>query len=61
MDKKILTKKILKSLDTMTATQKQKTREILNKIEASDVIEFNETGDLTVNTNWTKNSISTFL
>ena len=52
---------ILKSLDMLTAAQKQKTREILNKIEASDVIDFNETGELTVNKNSTKIALSTFL
>ena len=38
----------------LTAAQKQKTKEILNKIEVSDVIDFNETGQLTVNKNSTK-------
>ena len=52
---------ILKSLDMLTAAQKQKTREILNKIEVSDVIDFNETGKLTVNKNSTKIALSTFL
>ena len=61
VEEKILTKNIWKSLDMKTATQKQKTRETLNKIEASDVIELNETGELTVNTSWTKISISAFL
>ena len=62
-DKKgiISTESILKSLDMLTAAQKQKTREILNKIEVSDVIGFNETGELTVNKNSTKIALSTFL
>ena len=61
VDKKEITNQIiLMSLDMLTAAQKQKTREILNKAEASDVIDFNETGELTVNTNSTKFSLSTF-
>ena len=42
-------KNILKSLDMLTAAQKQRTREILNKIESSETIDFDETGDNTVN------------
>ena len=34
---------ILKSLDMLTAAQKQRTREILNKIESSETIDFDET------------------
>ena len=45
----------------LTAAQKQQTREFLNKIEVSDVIDFNETGELTVNKNPTKFALSTFL
>ena len=45
----------------LTAAQKQKTREILNKIEASDVFDFNETGELTVNKISTKIALSTCL
>ena len=52
---------ILKSLDMLTAAQKQRTREILNKIESSETIDFDETGDITVNKISTKISISTFL
>ena len=44
----------------LTATHKQKTRENLIKVEASDVIDFKETGELTVNRNSTKISLSTF-
>ena len=52
---------ILKSLDMLTAAQKQRTREILNKIESSETIDFDETGDITVNKISTKISLSTFL
>ena len=52
---------ILKSLDMLTAAQKQRTREILNKIESSEKIDFDETGDITVNKISTKISLSTFL
>ena len=52
---------ILKSLDMLTAAQKQRTREILNKIESSQTIDFDETGDITVNKISTKISLSTFL
>ena len=52
---------VLKSLDMLTAAQKQKTREILNKIESSEEVDFNETGEITVNKISTKISISTFL
>ena len=52
---------ILKSLDMLTAAQKQRTREILNKIESSETIDFHETGDITVNKISTKISLSTFL
>ena len=45
----------------LTAAQKQKTGKILNKIEASDVFGFNETGELTVNKKPTKIELSTFL
>ena len=51
---------ILKSLDMLTAAQKQRTREILNKIESSETIDFDETGDITVNKISTKISLSTF-
>ena len=53
--------KILKSLDMLTAAQKQRTRETLNKIESSETIDFDETGDITVNKISTKISLSTFL
>ena len=52
---------ILNSLDMLTAAQKQRTREILNKIESSETIVFDETGDITVNKISTKISLSTFL
>ena len=52
---------ILKSLDMLTAAQKQRTREILNKIESSETIDFDETGDITVNKISTKISLPTFL
>ena len=45
----------------LTAAQKQRTREILNKIESSETIDFDETGDITVNKISTKISLSTFL
>ena len=45
----------------LTAALKQKTREISNKNQASDVNDFNETVDLTVNKNSTKIALSTFL
>ena len=52
---------ILKPLDMLTAAQKQRTREILNKIESSETIDFDETGDITENKISTKISLSTFL
>ena len=45
----------------LTAAQKQRTREILNKIESSETTDFDETGDITVNKISTKISLSTFL
>ena len=45
----------------LTAAQKQRTREILNKIESSETIDLDETGDFTVNKISTKISLSTFL
>ena len=45
----------------LTAAQKQRTREILNKIESSETIDLDETGDNTVNKISTKISLSTFL
>ena len=56
----ISTESILNSLDMLTVAQTQKTRQILNKIEVSDVIDFNETGELTVNKMSTKIALSTF-
>ena len=44
----------------LTEAQKQKTGEVLNKIEASDVIGVSETGEVTVNRNSTKIALSTF-
>ena len=58
---KIASENKLKSLDKQTATQKQKTKESLRKNGASDVIDFNETGELTANTNSTKVSLSQIL
>lgn len=58
---KISNENILKSLDMLTAAQKQRAREILNKIESSEAIDFNETGEITVNKISTKISLSTFL
>lgn len=52
---------IIKSLDMLTASQKQKTREILNKIESSEAVDFDETGEITINKISTKISLSTFL
>ena len=57
---KIANENFLKSLDMLTAARNEKL-ENLNKIEASDVIDFNETGELTVNTSSTKSSLSTIL
>ena len=45
----------------LTAAQKQRTRETLNKIESFETIDFDETGDITVNKISTKISLSTFL
>ena len=55
---------ILKSLDMLTAAEKQRTqrtKEILNKTESSETSDFDETGDITVNKISTKISPSTFL
>ena len=52
---------ILKSLDMLTAAQKQRTREILNKIESSETIDFDEIGVITVNKISTNILPSTFL
>ena len=61
LDKKIADKNILKSINMLTAAQKQKTREILKRVEASQLICCNETGELNVNKNSTKNTLSTIL
>ena len=45
----------------LTPAQKQTTRELLNKIESSETMNFDETGDITVNKIITKISLSTFL
>ena len=58
---KTIKENILKSLDMLTAAQKQRTREILNRIESSETIDFDETCDITVNKISTKISLSTFL
>ena len=47
-------KTVLKSLDMLTAAQKQKSREILSIIEDSVAVDFNDTGEITVNKNSTK-------
>ena len=51
---------VLKSLDMLSAAQKQKTGEMLNKIEDSDVIDFIDNAELTVNKNSSKIALSTF-
>ena len=45
----------------LTAAQNQRTREILNKFESSKTIDFDETGDITVNKISTKITLSTIL
>ena len=53
---------IIKSLDMFKASQKQKTREnFLNKIESSEAVDFDETGEITINKISTKISLATFL
>ena len=58
--KKIAIENLLESLGMPTVAEKQKSRGSPHKIEASDVIDFNETDELTVNTNSTKNNTQRF-
>ena len=60
-EKNISNENILSSIDMLNRSQKERSKEILKKIESSDIIGFNKEGKITINKTATTVPLSIFL